>query len=580
MAMNETPKAVSQNKSPWQRAWDFLTAPSATVEDFGERRSARLAASFLLTVAFFAFIGGIARFAMAQRSLVQAFSGGIGFTLIPTLVAYVLARTRWYRIAIFIFSVIYSAIAYSSMISEGTEANAALLLLIYVPISLIVASSFLSSWAVFLLVGLNVGALIITRYLGAPVPAEVEVEAAMITVIGLVIILLTNFRNNVEKFRRDQLQETNRELEDLTANLEQRISERMMEVEIANKNTSRRAALLQAITELSEAIAELRDPNELFPATANLIHERFGFYHVGIFLIDSDHEYAVLQAANSEGGKRMLQRSHRLKLGTGVVGYCAQTGQPRIALDVGTDAIFFDNPDLPETRSEVALPLKSRGEAGTVGVLDVQSTEAGAFSTEDLQVLTALANQVSITIENARLLAEARAALVQVQEVYNEFTRIEWSRTISKVEQPGFRYQMGHIEMLENGLTEPEVVSAAQSGNTTRNQEKRATVAIPVKVRGEVIGILHIESNDPSREWQTDEVSLMEAVAERAAFAMENARLFQDARRRAAKERLISDATANISSALDLENILQATATELGRVLGGSDVLIQFNQTN
>ena len=235
---------------------------------------------------------------------------------------------------------------------------------------------------------------------------------------------------------------------------------------------------------------------------------------------------------------------------------------------------IFNNPDLPNTHSEVALPLKAGGE--TVGVLDVQSTEVGAFLTEDLQVLSALASQVSITLENARLLNETRSALAQIQEVYNEFTRSEWSHTISKVELKGFRYQTGRIEMLENELQESEMVTAIQDGNTAKDQETHTKVAVPVKLRGEVIGVLYIDSNDSSKEWQADEVSLVEAVAERAAVAMENARLFQDARRRAAKERLISEATANISSALDLENILQTTATELGRVLGGSDVLIQF----
>ena len=275
----------------------------------------------------------------------------------------------------------------------------------------------------------------------------------------------------------------------------------------------------------------------------------------------------------------MLERHHRLKLGVGVVGFCAQTGQPRIALDVGADAVFFNNPDLPNTRSEAALPMKSRGE--TIGVLDVQSTEAGAFSSEDLQVLTALANQVSITLENARLLTETRAALLQVQEVYNEFTRAEWSRTIQQAEQLGFRYQTGRIEMLEDALQNPEVISAVESGevmagHANGSAEKRAAVAVPVKLRGQIIGVLHVESNDPQRQWQADEVSLVQAVAERAAFAMENARLFQDARRRAAKERMISEASARISSALNIENILRTTAEELERVLGGSEILIQF----
>jgi GAF domain-containing protein len=263
------------------------------------------------------------------------------------------------------------------------------------------------------------------------------------------------------------------------------------------------------------------------------------------------------------------------------VGFAAQTGQPRIALDVGADAVFFNNPDLPTTRSEAALPLKSRGQ--TFGVLDVQSTEAGAFSNEDLQVLTALANQVSIAIENTRLLTETRGALAQVQEVYDEFTRAEWSRESAKAEQAGFRYQAGRIEMIEKSLNSPEVATAVQTGEVAMNQidgskETRPTVAVPVKLRGEVIGVLQIESNDASKTWQKDDVSLIEAVAERAAFAMENARLFQDARKRASKERLISEATTKISGALSIENILQTTAQELERVLGGADIVIQFKR--
>jgi GAF domain-containing protein len=394
-----------------------------------------------------------------------------------------------------------------------------------------------------------------------------------------VLIWLGNFRNETERLRLVDVQRINQDLENLTATLEQRVDERTAELENASRQEARRAAQLHTITQVSESIAEVQELNELFTATTHLISERFGFYHVGIFLLDEARQFAVLQAANSEGGQRMLARSHRLKLGTGVVGFCAQSGHPRIALDVGADAVYFNNPDLPTTRSEVALPLKSRGQ--TIGVLDVQSMEAAAFSDEDLQVLTTLANQVSIALENARLLTETRAALAQVQQVYDEFTRAEWSRTATKAEQPGFRYRIGRIEMLEKGLDLPEVTSAIQNGQiepslASGSTEKRTQVAVPVKVRGEVIGVIHIESDNSSRVWKDDEIRLVQAVAERAALAMENARLFQDARRRAAKEQAISQATSRISSALNIENILHTTAEELERVLGGSEVLIRF----
>ena len=574
--MNETSNSPQQLSFALQRFWGWLTDPAGGITDPIERRVARLAASFLIIVAFFELLGGLARISMVDLAPLSAFSGGIGFTLITSLIAYILARTRAYRVGIFIFSLAYSSTAYVSLISQGAQADASQLILIYVPLSLIVASTFLSPWTVLLLTGLNVGALLISAGRSAN---DIALEAAMISLIGIVLLLLANFRGSLEKIRLDELRKVNRELEDITTNLEHRVNERTMELGTANQQATQRAAQLQAITELSETIAELQDLNEILPATTRLISEYFGFYHVGIFLIDANREYAILQAANSEGGKRMLQRSHRLKLGVGVVGYSAQTGIARIALDVGTDAVFFDNPDLPTTRSEAALPMKSRSE--TIGILDVQSTEPGAFTNEDLQILTTLANQVAIALENVRLLTETRAALTQVQEVYDEFTRAEWSRTISNAEQLGFRYHAGRIEMIDQALRHQEVVDAVQwgetvTGSTNGPAEKRRTVAVPVKVRGEIIGIIHVESNDPSKVWVDDDISLVEAVAERAAFAMENARLFQDARRRAAKEQTISEATTRISSAINIENILHTTAEELERVLGGSEVLIRF----
>ena len=550
----------------------FMINPHPSVQEVGERRRAQLLAviTLILTVAY----------VWALISRPDSY-GVFVILLLFTAVAYGLSRTPYYEVGTYFFCFGFTAFAYMTLYL-GTASSYTSAITTTVHISLVVASillSFRGLAALVLFVG--IASATASQYSQIPIVINSDFfkDTGVAVSMGLILLGANIFRAFIEGERLKEVNQVNQALEDLTTTLEERVNERTKEIESVNKQTTRRAAQLKAVTELSESISQLQDLNEMFPAVTELISDRFGFYHVGIFLIDRDREYAILQAANSEGGKRMLERHHRLRLGTGVVGFCSQTGQPRIALDVGADAFFFNNPDLPNTRSEVALPMKSRKE--TIGVLDVQSTEAGAFSSEDLQVLTALANQVSIALENARLLTETRAALTQVQEVYNEFTRAEWGRTIAQTEQPGFRYQTGRIEMLENALQNPEVVSALESGEVMGNQgngstPQHAAVAVPVKLRGEIIGILHIESNDPLKQWQNDEVSLVEAVAERAAFAMENARLFQEARRRAVKERLISEATSRISGALSLENILQTTAEELERVLGGSEILIQF----
>jgi GAF domain-containing protein len=580
MGINRTSILIRSRKNRFSPIWDligaplwnFLTEPHSSVKEIGEIRRAQLLASITLIL-----IGSFTWALLSSPSAIGTFAA----LYITTLISYILSRTPYSRVGSYFFSYAITSMAFFSLyFGTATSFDSAITSIAHV--SLIVASILLSLRDFSLLVLLSTIATFFARsYSQTPITAEDNFYrvVGVFMSIGVLLIGAKIFGERIERDRLKEVYDANRELQDVTDRLELRVTERTAELELANQLTLRRASQLQTITELSESIAQLNDLNEIFPAATTLINKRFGFYHIGVFLIDQNREYAVLQAANSEGGKQMLERSHRLRLGTGVVGFAAQTGQPRIALDVGTDAVFFDNPDLPNTRSEVALPLKSRGE--TIGVLDVQSTEAGAFTHEDLQVLTALANQVAIALENARLLTDTRAALEQVREVYNEFTRTEWSQTVSKVQQPGFRYRTGRIEMLENAMQNPEVIAAMQNGEivtdySNGSEEKRATVAVPVKLRGEVIGILHIESNDPSKVWQKDEISLVAAVAERAAVAMENARLFQDARRRAAKDHAISEATARIGSALNIENILQATAEELEHVLGGSEILIQF----
>ena len=196
--MNVNSETVSRpNGLILQRIWNRLTSPSAALTDIGERRSARLAASFLLAITVLDFVGGLAR--TLRLGFVEAFIGPIGYSLLALLPTYFLSRTRWYRAAIFLFSLSFSALAYVSILDQGNSAEYGTLILIYVPLSLIVASSFLSAPAVFLLVGLNIGAYLSIQALGVVLPENIGAQAGIITVIGIVLMLLTNFRNNTEK---------------------------------------------------------------------------------------------------------------------------------------------------------------------------------------------------------------------------------------------------------------------------------------------------------------------------------------------------------------------------------------------
>ena len=360
--------------------------------------------------------------------------------------------------------------------------------------------------------------------------------------------------------------------------LETRVAERTNDLDVARRQSEARAHDLEVISDVARIISGEQRLDSLLPLITNLITEKFGYYHTGIFLLDSNRQFAILQAASSEGGKRMLAHGHSLAVGqTGIVGYVAQTGQPRIALDVGADAVFFNNPDLPNTRSEIALPLNARGQ--TIGVLDMQSTDSGVFTVENLSTLTVLADQVAIAIDNARLFSQTEAALAEVQSVYRQYISQEWTGFVRRSQGLGYQQTLSGGARLKSEEFSAEARAALERGEVVLNPAhdgQTASLSMPVKLRGQVIGVINVQPSQQGHEWNVDEISLVQAVSDRMALALENARLFEESTRRAELERLSADLSGKIGSSIRLESILQITAQELSQALGGdTEVLVQ-----
>jgi GAF domain-containing protein len=325
-------------------------------------------------------------------------------------------------------------------------------------------------------------------------------------------------------------------------------------------------------------IASEQRLDTLLTLITRLVSEKFDFYHVGIFFVDDTRQYAVLQASNSEGGRRMLARGHRLEVGqTGLVGYVSKTGEPRIALDVGADAVYFDNPDLPKTRSEMALPLNVHGE--TIGVLDIQSTKPGVFTENNAKTLSILADQIAIAISNARLFGQNKQALEELQSLYNQYLRQEWKTFIHNRQNIGYVQSVVSGRPLEVPLELDEIQRALHEGKVVvldKQARSLPTMAVPVKLRGQTIGVLHIQAPTKNRTWNQDEVKLAQAIADRLALALDNARLLFVSQRQTAKEQKVSEVTAKIGASINMRNVLQTAVEELGRALPGSEVIIQF----
>ena len=361
------------------------------------------------------------------------------------------------------------------------------------------------------------------------------------------------------------------QLQETIGNLERRVADRTKDLE---SQTLR----LRVTAEIARDSASARDLNELLTRAAELILRRFDFYHIGIFLLDNNKEYAVLVASPTEAGQRMMENNHRLRVGeVGIVGRASATGEPRIALDTGADPAFFNNPHLPSTRSEMALPLKV--ESNVIGVLDVQSDQPEAFNEDDVAIMQVMADQLATAIERTRLLQEVERNLRELESAYGQFTRDNWKGITqgTATGSLGYRFDNVRLERITelpafagDVLTSGKIVN---SNGQHAGTEKERSVAIPIKLRGQTIGVVSLKLKEG---YDNSTVSIIESAADRLAAALESARLYEEARLRADREQSISRVTTAISASTGFEQILQTTVREIGNILGDTEVAIQI----
>jgi GAF domain-containing protein/HAMP domain-containing protein len=352
-------------------------------------------------------------------------------------------------------------------------------------------------------------------------------------------------------------------IQDMVDSLERSVSERTEELVSSRQVSEKRAKDLQTVAEVARHISTEKDLGKLLPLITHIVSDRFSFYHAGIFLVDEIGKYAVLRASNSPGGQAMLKRKHSLEVGQkGIVGYVTGTGSARLALNTGDDSVYFNNPDLPDTRSEVAVPLIIRGKV--IGALDVQSTQANAFTDADVAIFSLLADQIAIAIDNAKLLEETQAALAESQAVFREYLATSWQDKIGSA-------IVGYHQSLEGGRT----ITFAESAEVESiPPDEPGVISVPIRVRNQEIGVLNIRTVASKRKWDQDEVAIVQAVAEHLGLTLDNARLFEETSSRASRERLVTEITSKIRSTNDPQEMMKAAVEQLQHVLGASRVEI------
>jgi GAF domain-containing protein/HAMP domain-containing protein len=423
------------------------------------------------------------------------------------------------------------------------------------------------------------------------------IEYAGLGILGLLLAFViqrsitrpvADLRNGAEAFRQGQVEteipavgadeltllartfnQMAAQVRDLIGTLEQRVADRTLSLE-------RRAVEMTTAANVGRAAASILDLQALTRQVVDLVRDGFNLYYTGLFLIPEggQSEFAVLEAGTGEAGQQMKKAGHRLEVGgMSMVGAACARREARIALDVGDEAVRFDNPLLPDTRSEMALPLIAGGRV--LGALDVQSSERAAFSQQDVAVLQLVADQVAVAIANARLFAETQSALAAERRAYGEIGRESWARLTRAQEALGYFSDEHGVSPAAPGRS-LEAEMATRAGRAVVAADDAETALVPVKVRDEVIGVIDAHKPQGAGGWTADEIDVLETLTDQLGVALDSARLYEESQRRASRDRLIGEVTARVRETLDVDAVLQTAIREVGEALGLAEVEVRM----
>lgn len=539
----------------------FFRAP-VFEDDKGKNRKARIVNATLLTLlpAAIALEAGIL-LTNEDTGFITIFPIIIQVALVIGLIA--LRRGRVEETAIAITSLLWLIISVQSILF-GTVFNPMipnLVIIVYLS-GVIISNRAAVLYAA--LSALTIGATIAVEqfemlsqiFISTTLNYSVQIGISYFLMAGLVILTNRYAKENAAELDATQRTLTESEVTrlELETYLSQTVEENTLQLERRNK-------YLEAASLVAQRSISTLDLQEMLDTIAAEISKQLDFYHTGIFLVDEHREWAVMRAASSEGGKRMIARNHRLAVGKqGMVGFVTSIGQPRITQDIELDRIHSVAPELPDTRAEMTLPLKTRDQI--IGAIDIQDTNPNAFTNEDLAVLQTMADQIALAVENIRLFNQAQESLEEIQRVYGEFSQQAWAETYRKNLLHSYHYAGGSVTKLDENAT-PEI-----NGNK---------IAIPVNIRGVTIGEIEMAKEDETQRWSNEEIKLLQTISEQLGVALDSARLFGESQLRANSEQVITEVSSQLWETMDINTILKNTAQNLRASLDLPELTIRMS---
>lgn len=478
---------------------------------------------------------------------------------------HIILKLSYVKEATFLLVVIVTIILTISIIAGGTirVSSLSFYVLLNIISGVIISrramyiSSVINTTIVFLLLWAeNTGKLPAPTYTPSAQPAIIFAAASILAAIILNLAI-----KRLNEALRDAQYETTLAQENLS-----------LEIELAQRASTleERASYLETSAEISRSIASITDTNILISKIVQLIQEKFNLYYVGLFLVDETNQWAILKSGTGEAGKEMLKAQHRLKIGTGMIGWSIENAQSRIALDVGADAIHFENPYLPKTRSEGAIPLRSRGRV--LGALTIQSTQPVAFTDDIITTLQIMTDQIAIALDNATLFEKSELALKAERKAYGQLRQEDWVALLQSKKLP--KYTADSLDKVH--ISEEPLTNKTPQAHPIL-EDDGYTAMIPIKMRGTILGGIKLYKSPKRGVWTEAQLELAETLSEEISVALESARLFDQSQRRAARERVVGQTATRLRETLEIEGVLEIAAQELRNALKVSEAEVWLN---
>ncbi len=382
------------------------------------------------------------------------------------------------------------------------------------------------------------------------------------------------------------------QLRELIGSLEQRVAERTQRLEV--------------VAVLGERLSAILEFDQLLNELVNQVKDRFDYYHAHVYIIDEEQQNLVMTAGAGEAGAAMKAKGHRIALDApaSLVARAARSGEIVTVDNVREAEDWLPNPLLPDTYSEMAVPIMVEGQV--VGVLDVQEDEMAGLDEGDAGLLRSVANQVAVAMRNARLFEEVQTALAEVRELQRRYVEQAWDRTrVARRGATRVQFSLGESTTLNEATVaearqqalaqeEPTVVVisgseqssavsrqplAVSDGEATQHATRNTQHALvaPITLHETPIGNLQLHGVNPNRQWTEAELALINAVVDQVAQAAETLRLLDETQERASREQMIGQVSDKLRRAPDMETLMKTAVAELSRLLGPARTFVRLS---